>query len=77
VTIQGATYSQSSVARVLSRLSVVPTLADLRLTASALVEPQAEQSRAPGEKPTSTPKRQGKKVVTFTITGSIRTESSS
>ena len=39
ITIQGATYSHESVARVLARLSALPTLTDVRLTASARVEP--------------------------------------
>ena len=39
VTIQGATYSHQSVARVLARLAALPTLSDVRLTASARIEP--------------------------------------
>lgn len=76
VEIQGATYSHASVSRVLSRLSVVPTLADPRLTASALVEPQAEQSQTSGRRPASASKK-SKTIVTFTITASLRAEGSS
>ena len=42
VTIEGATYSHGSVARVLARLSVIPSLENVRLTSSARVEPQTE-----------------------------------
>jgi Tfp pilus assembly protein PilN len=74
VTILGATYSQESVARVLSRLSVVPTLQNVRLTSSALAEP-ASSSQTPGQQ--SAPRsKSGKKVVTFTITASVRTGAS-
>ncbi len=44
VTIQGATYSHQSVARVLARLAALPTLTDVRLTASARVVPAAERT---------------------------------
>lgn len=75
VTMQGATYSHDSVARVLARLSTVPSLANIRLTASARVELQASQTGAAGgqaAKPTKKSKQ--KTVVTFTITASLRTE---
>jgi len=72
VTIEGATYSQESVARVLSRLAVVPTLQNVRLTASAIVEPSSQSQ--PGSKPAS-PK--GKHVVTFSIAADLRTGASS
>jgi Tfp pilus assembly protein PilN len=65
VTIQGATYSHQSVARVLARLGALPTLADVRLTASARVEPtvaEGESKKVKKQKP----------VVTFTITASVR-----
>ena len=65
VTIQGATYSHQSVARVLARLGALPTLADVRLTASALVEPavpEGEKKKVKKKKP----------VVTFTITATVR-----
>jgi Tfp pilus assembly protein PilN len=66
VTIQGATYSHQSVARVLARLGALPTLADVRLTASALVKPAV----AEGEKKKAVQKK--KPVVTFTITATVR-----
>jgi Tfp pilus assembly protein PilN len=75
VTILGATYSQESVARVLSRLSVVPTLQSVRLTSSALAEPESS-SQAPGQQSAPAAKS-GKKVVTFTITASVRTGAAS
>ena len=43
VTIEGATYSHESVARVLARLAALPTLADVRLTASSRVDRGPEQ----------------------------------
>jgi hypothetical protein len=72
VTIQGATYSHQSVARVLARLSVIPSLESIRLTASARVEPQADETE--GAKKT---KRKGKPVVTFTVAATLRTGSPS
>jgi Tfp pilus assembly protein PilN len=64
VTIQGATYSHESVARVLARLAALPTLTDVRLTASARVEPASgeDAKKATTQKP----------VVTFTITAGLR-----
>lgn len=66
VTIQGATYSHRSVARVLGRLAALPTLSDVRLAASALVEPAASQADA------KTTVKKHKPVVTFTITATLR-----
>jgi len=65
VSIIGATYSHSSVARVLSRLAAVPSLDDVRLTGSA---------RVVTEVPTDTKSRKPvtKKVVTFTISANLR-----
>lgn len=64
VTIQGATFSHQSVARVLARLSVLPTLENVRLTASALVVPQPSESvDQKGKKKQKKPKA----FVTFTI----------
>ena len=69
ITIQGATYSHQSVARVLARLDALPTLTNVRLSASARVEPAAPQAE-----PASTTRKSMKKVpkpkavVTFTIT---------
>jgi len=69
VTIQGATYSHQSVARVLARLAALPTLSDVRLTASARIEPAAPAPEAEGEKKKRVKKQ--KPVVTFTITASV------
>ena len=76
VTIQGATYSHASVARVLARLAVLPALQNVRLTASALVEEQPTESKTPDE--TETRKKQSGKrrtLVTFTIAASVRSAS--
>jgi Tfp pilus assembly protein PilN len=62
ITIQGATYSHQSVARVLARLAALSTLTNVRLSASARVEPTAPEGDAK-----KTAKKQ-KPVVTFTIT---------
>jgi Tfp pilus assembly protein PilN len=72
VTIQGATYSHQSVARVLTRLSVIPSLESTRLTASARVEPQADETE--GAKKTT---KKQKTVVTFSVAATLRTGSSS
>lgn len=72
VTIQGATYSHESVARVLGRLSVIPSLEDVRLSASARVEPQTAAG-AGGTQPTK--KKKQKTVVTFTVAATLRTGS--
>lgn len=76
VTIQGATYSHESVARVLARLSVIPSLENVRLTASARVEPQADETSG-AEKPTTKKKKKQKSVVTFSVVATLRTGSSS
>ena len=65
VTIQGATYSQASVARVLARLAALPSLERVRLSASARVQP------TPADGSSATPAK-GKVVVTFTITAALR-----
>jgi Tfp pilus assembly protein PilN len=70
VTIEGATYSHDSVARVLARLSVVPSLADVRLTSSARVEPQKASPNGNG---TAKPLGPRKPFVTFIVTASLRT----
>jgi Tfp pilus assembly protein PilN len=77
VTIQGATYSHASVARVLSRLAILPSLENVRLAASALVEEQPAESKSPGEATSAPKKKSGKKrmLVTFTITASVRSSS--
>jgi Tfp pilus assembly protein PilN len=74
VTIQGATYSHESVARVLARLSVIPSLENVRLTASARVEPQADETA--GAEKTKAKKKQ-KTVVTFSVAAALRTGSAS
>lgn len=60
VSIVGATYSHSSVARVLSRLAAIPTLDDVRLAASARVVVGSPEGKA--KKP----------VVTFVINANLR-----
>ncbi|OFW54039.1 MAG: hypothetical protein A2146_00850 [Actinobacteria bacterium RBG_16_67_10] len=73
VTIQGATYSHQSVARVLARLSVIPSLENVRLTASARVVPQEDETGGAKKKTT----KKQKAVVTFSVAASLRTGSSS
>lgn len=68
VTIEGATYSHDSVARFLARLSVVPSLENVRLTSSARVEPQAESPN--GEGP-AVPQKPRKPFVTFIVSASL------
>ena len=65
VTIQGATYSHESVARVLARLAALPTLADVRLTDSSRVEPSTQDAGTKKAK-------KAKPVVAFTITATLR-----
>jgi Tfp pilus assembly protein PilN len=73
VTIQGATFSHESVARVLARLSVLPTLENVRLTASARIQPSVNQS-ADAKQTQRKQKKQKKQrtVVTFTISADLR-----
>jgi Tfp pilus assembly protein PilN len=68
VTIQGATFSHDAVARVLARLALLPTLDNVRLTASARIQPSASE----GAEQTKTTKKK-KAVVTFTIEADLRT----
>lgn len=70
VTIQGATYSHDAVARVLARLSVIPSLENVRLVASARVEPA--DTAAPQES-----KARRKIIVTFSVAATLRTGGSS
>lgn len=65
VSIIGATYSNASVARVLSRLAAVPSLDAVRLTGSARVV----ITTATGMKS----KPRTKSLVTFTISANLRT----
>jgi len=76
VTIQGATYSHQSVARVLARLAVIPSLENVRLTASARVEPQTDQTDG-AAKTTKSKKKKQRTVVTFSVAATLRTGSSS
>lgn len=69
VTIQGATFSHESVARVLGRLSVLPTLENVRLTASARIEPQ---TNAGGDAKAKKEQKKPRPVVTFTIEADLR-----
>ena len=70
VTIQGSTYSHESVARVLARLSALPSLMNVRLTVSARVEPQTNETDGAKTKAAKT-------VVAFTVAATLRTGSSS
>lgn len=74
VTIEGATWSHDRVAVVLARLSALPSLADVRLTSSTRVEPQADAGAGPGEPSNSQP---SKPFVTFVISANMRTEAAS
>lgn len=69
VTIQGATYSNLSVARVLARLATIPSLENVRLTATAQVEPTTSADSTSKTKAKATKKQ--KTVVTFTIDANI------
>lgn len=73
VTIQGVTFSHESVARVLGRLSVLPTLENVRLTATARIQPQAKPSDAQKESAKrKVAKKKPRTVVTFTIEADLR-----
>jgi Tfp pilus assembly protein PilN len=80
VSIEGATYSHDSVALILSRLSVVPSLENVSLTATARVEPQPTQASTSETTTSKKSRRSGtakkvkkkKVVVTFTIAASLR-----
>jgi hypothetical protein len=76
VTIEGATYSQDGVARVLSRLSLIPALVDVQLTSSAIVDPSSSGGQSE-DQPKKKAKKKTKRVVTFTITASVRPGASS
>jgi Tfp pilus assembly protein PilN len=69
VTIEGATYSQASVARVLARLSALPSLEDVRLASSAQVAPQAPTSDS--QKSKTSKRKKARIVVTFTISAAL------
>jgi Tfp pilus assembly protein PilN len=72
VTIEGATYTHDSVALVLARLAVVPSLEDVRLLATARVEPLPTETEGPGGEPAPST-TQGKTYVSFTISAALRT----
>jgi len=74
VTIQGATYTHASVATVLARLSLVPSLKNVKLASSSLVEPSIAP-RSGRTQPTAPAKRQ-KPFVTFVVSATLRTEAS-
>jgi Tfp pilus assembly protein PilN len=65
VTITGATFTHDTVATVLARLSVVPSLTDVRLTSTSLVQPQPE-----GESSTA---KAGRPFVTFAVSATVKT----
>jgi len=75
VTIQGATYSNGSVARVLARLAAIPSLDNVRLASTARVEPAAASSDAKSAK--SKAKKKQRTIVTFTIAANLLTGSRS
>jgi Tfp pilus assembly protein PilN len=80
VTIEGATYSHESVAVILSRLTVVPSLENVSLTATSRVVSQSNEAAPSGPQPkkskTKTKKVKKTAVITFTIAASIRPEGS-
>ena len=65
VTIKGATFTHDTVATVLARLSVVPSLTGVRLTSTALVQPQEEEENS-AAKP-------GRPFVTFEVSANVKT----
>lgn len=72
VTIQGATFSHEAVARVLARLSVLPLLDNVRLTASARIEPDEKAANqivtdVKGRKTS----QKARPIVTFTIAADL------
>jgi Tfp pilus assembly protein PilN len=69
VTIQGATFSHEAVARVLARLAVLPSLENVRLTASALIQPQADPS---GDGQAKAREKKRRALVTFTVEADLR-----
>jgi Tfp pilus assembly protein PilN len=72
ISIQGATYSQASVARVLARLATIPSLEHVQLSASARVVPAAQQDGSKAK-----PRQSRKPVVSFAISADFRTGSGS
>lgn len=74
VTIEGSTFSQQSVSRVLARLAALPTLADVRLVTSAQAADEPADAAAQSGKKSKARKRT---VVTFTIDANLRSGSGS
>jgi Tfp pilus assembly protein PilN len=74
VTIEGATYSHDAVAVILARLSVVPSLENVSLTATSRVESQPTETSPATTKSKKSKKAKAKKtaVITFTIAASLR-----
>jgi Tfp pilus assembly protein PilN len=70
LSISGATYTHASVAQVLSRLAVLPSLDNVALESSSLVEPEAPTATDDKKK---AKKPKGKRIVTFTIASTVRT----
>jgi Tfp pilus assembly protein PilN len=68
VTIEGGTWSHDRVAVVLARLSALPSLADVRLTSSTRVEPQADAGDGSG----ASKGQPSKPFVTFVISANMR-----
>jgi Tfp pilus assembly protein PilN len=71
ISISGATYTHVSVARVLSRLAVVPSLENVTLESSAIVAPEALTTSQSGEQAAKKPK--GRRIVVFTVAATART----
>jgi Tfp pilus assembly protein PilN len=76
VTITGATYTHEDVAKVLGRLSVVPSLTAVRLTSTALVEPQAGADSGSGQD-SKRKRTRSRPFVTFVISAGIKSAGSS
>jgi Tfp pilus assembly protein PilN len=74
LTIQGGTWSHEKVAVVLARLASVPSLSNVRLTASTRVEPGQSAGDSDSAEAAGTPDRP---FVTFVVSASIRTETKS
>jgi Tfp pilus assembly protein PilN len=72
VTIQGAAFTHEGVATVLTRLALVPSLENVQLTASVLVEPQAEAANPTNQGPAA-PTARTRAHVTFIVTASLKT----
>ncbi len=72
VTLTGATYSQASVARVLARLNALPSLERVRLTETSRNDPQSDDAAPAAKK-----QKARRAVVTFTISASLASGSTS